>query len=66
MAIFAVRPYAFQQSGLDRFTVADFVTNLRTPTPSAAAELAVFNYDTFENTLNLFAAQLSQKYAEHI
>ena len=42
------------------FTIADFVADLRAPTPSAAAELAVFEYDTFENTLNLFAAQLSQ------
>ena len=40
------------------FTIADFVADLRAPTPSAAAELAVFEYDTFENTLNLQSNRL--------
>lgn len=33
------------------FTIADFVADLRAPTPSAAAELAVFDYDQFEQKL---------------
>lgn len=33
------------------YTIADFVSDLRAPTPSAAAELAVFDYAQFQNTL---------------
>lgn len=33
------------------FTIADFVADLRAPTPSAAAELAVFDYYQFEKDL---------------
>lgn len=33
------------------FTIADFVADLRAPTPSAAAELAVFSYDEFQRKL---------------
>ncbi len=33
------------------FTIADFVADLRAPTPSAAAELAVFDYYQFEKSL---------------
>ena len=34
------------------FTIADFVADLRAPTPSAAAELAVFDYNQFEKDLS--------------
>lgn len=33
------------------FTIADFVADMRAPTPSAAAELAVFDYAAFEEKL---------------
>ncbi len=33
------------------FTIADFVADMRAPTPSAAAELAVFDYTAFEEKM---------------
>ncbi len=42
------------------FTIADFVADLRAPTPSAAAELTVFEYDAFEQTLAMFSSQMGQ------
>lgn len=33
-------------------TIADFVADLRAPTPSAGAELAVFDYNAFQDRLN--------------
>src|SRR5699024_10014499 len=42
-------------------TIADYVADLRAPTPSAAAELAVFDYLLFEQSLEQFYIQLKQK-----
>ena len=40
------------------FTIADFVADLRAPTPSAAAELAVTDVSELANTLNLYKDRL--------
>ena len=40
------------------FTIADFVSDLRAPTPSAAAELAVTDINDLKNTINLYNRRL--------
>ena len=40
------------------FTIADYVADLRAPTPSAAAEIAVFDYDQFKKEVNGFRDRL--------
>ena len=40
------------------FTIADFVADLRAPTPSAAAELAVTDISDLQNTLDLYQNRL--------
>lgn len=41
-------------------TIADYVADMRAPTPSAAAELAVFDYRQFEEELQLYGSSLKK------
>lgn len=41
-------------------TIADFAADLRAPTPSAAAELAVNDYHAFKNSLNEYQSRLTR------
>lgn len=41
------------------FTIADFVADMRAPTPSAAAELAVFRWDSFLATLDRYRGEMA-------
>jgi exodeoxyribonuclease VII large subunit len=48
------------------FTIADYVSDLRAPTPSAAAELAVFEYDKFSEKLSETQDRLRRKVVDNI
>lgn len=41
-------------------TIADYVADMRAPTPSAAAELAVFDYSQFEERVNHYKQMLKR------
>ncbi|MDE7313156.1 MAG: exodeoxyribonuclease VII large subunit [Eubacterium sp.] len=47
-------------------TIADYVADLRAPTPSAAAELAVYDYGQYCETVRLMGATLHMRMREHI
>ena len=48
------------------FTIADFVADLRAPTPSAAAELTVFEYAEFAGRIADLQSKLSMQVLQNI
>ena len=48
------------------FTIADFVSDLRAPTPSAAAEIAVFDWNAYQEELSLKEQRLRELVSQKI
>lgn len=66
-AIFECRTPVISAVGHETdFTIADFAADLRAPTPSAAAELAVYDYRTMAESLSLIKERLKRAMSARI
>lgn len=66
-AIFDCRTPVISAVGHERdVTIADYVADLRAPTPSAAAELAVFDYRQFNSQLQVIREALTRGMARSL